>query len=141
MIFSSDWVLLSLDRLQSSKTLLDTLKLMWCKSYSFFWKNFYYWFLEYKLFMKMCRRICHFKNCTSLTRWILVMFTRTLFSSEFNWFVHWRLYYILKFSYLIFMLFFPRFSLLLLEPSEIYFEDFSVFYYPPGLSDEEAESK
>ena len=40
-----------------------------------------------------------------------------------------------------FMLLFPRFSLLLLEPSEIYFEDFSVFYYPPGLSDEEAESK
>ncbi|XP_068670039.1 protein FAN-like isoform X4 [Montipora foliosa] len=31
-----------------------------------------------------------------------------------------------------------RFSLLLLEPGEIYFEDFSVFYYPSGLSEEEA---
>ena len=31
-----------------------------------------------------------------------------------------------------------RFSLLLLEPSEIYFEDFSVFYYPAGLSEDEA---
>ncbi|XP_072024442.1 protein FAN-like [Amphiura filiformis] len=34
-----------------------------------------------------------------------------------------------------------RFSLLLLEPSEIYFEDFSVFYYPCGLTDEQAEEK
>ena len=31
-----------------------------------------------------------------------------------------------------------RFSLLLLEPGEIYFEDFSVFYYPSGLPEEEA---
>jgi hypothetical protein len=31
-----------------------------------------------------------------------------------------------------------RFSLLLLEPSEIYFEDFSVFYYPAGLTEDEA---
>lgn len=31
-----------------------------------------------------------------------------------------------------------RFSLLLLEPGEIYFEDFSVFYYPAGLSEDEA---
>ncbi|XP_077865319.1 protein FAN-like [Saccoglossus kowalevskii] len=31
-----------------------------------------------------------------------------------------------------------RFSLLLLEPGEIYFEDFSVFYYPQGLPEAEA---
>ncbi|XP_077982163.1 protein FAN-like isoform X3 [Glandiceps talaboti] len=31
-----------------------------------------------------------------------------------------------------------RFSLLLLEPGEIYFEDFSVFYYPVGLPEHEA---
>ena len=31
-----------------------------------------------------------------------------------------------------------RFSLLLLDPGEIYFEDFSAYYYPPGLSEEEA---
>ncbi|XP_071092050.1 protein FAN-like [Haliotis cracherodii] len=31
-----------------------------------------------------------------------------------------------------------RFSLLLLEPGEIYFEDFSVFYYPAGLSEQDA---
>jgi len=31
-----------------------------------------------------------------------------------------------------------RFSLLLLEPGEIYFEDFSVFHYPSELSEEEA---
>lgn len=31
-----------------------------------------------------------------------------------------------------------RFSLLLLEPGEIYFEDFSVFYYPSDLPEEEA---
>ena len=37
-----------------------------------------------------------------------------------------------------FKMFFGRFSLLLLEPGEIYFEDFSVFYYPSGLSEEEA---
>ncbi|XP_064610940.1 LOW QUALITY PROTEIN: protein FAN-like [Liolophura sinensis] len=34
-----------------------------------------------------------------------------------------------------------RFSLLLLEPGEIYFEDYSVYYYPPGLSEEEAIKK
>ncbi|XP_067052011.1 protein FAN-like isoform X3 [Acropora muricata] len=34
--------------------------------------------------------------------------------------------------------YFTRFSLLLLEPGEIYFEDFSVFYYPSGSSEEEA---
>jgi len=37
-----------------------------------------------------------------------------------------------------FKMFFGRFSLLLLEPGEIYFEDFSVFYYPSGSSEEEA---
>ena len=31
-----------------------------------------------------------------------------------------------------------RFSLLLLEPGEIYFEDFSVFHYPYDLPEEEA---
>lgn len=31
-----------------------------------------------------------------------------------------------------------RFSLLLLEPGEIYFEDFSVFHYPSELPEEEA---
>ncbi|XP_031555523.1 BEACH domain-containing protein lvsF-like, partial [Actinia tenebrosa] len=31
-----------------------------------------------------------------------------------------------------------RFSLLLLEPGEIYFEDFSVFYYPYNVPEEEA---
>ncbi|XP_013421222.1 protein FAN [Lingula anatina] len=31
-----------------------------------------------------------------------------------------------------------RFSLLLLDPGEIYFEDFSVFYYPPSPSEDEA---
>ncbi|XP_028392732.1 protein FAN-like isoform X2 [Dendronephthya gigantea] len=31
-----------------------------------------------------------------------------------------------------------RFSLLLLEPAEIYFEDFSVFYYPVGTTEDEA---
>lgn len=31
-----------------------------------------------------------------------------------------------------------RFSLLLLEPGEIYFEDFSVFYYPAGTTEDEA---
>ncbi|CAH3169012.1 unnamed protein product [Porites evermanni] len=34
--------------------------------------------------------------------------------------------------------YFTRFSLLLLEPGEIYFEDFSVFYYPSDLPEEEA---
>ncbi|KAL5021729.1 hypothetical protein ScPMuIL_000884, partial [Solemya velum] len=34
-----------------------------------------------------------------------------------------------------------RFSLLLLEPAEIYFEDFSVFYYPSGLPEAEAIKK
>ncbi|PFX23712.1 protein FAN-like isoform X2 [Stylophora pistillata] len=34
--------------------------------------------------------------------------------------------------------YFTRFSLLLLEPGEIYFEDFSVFHYPSQLSEEEA---
>ncbi|XP_041376652.1 protein FAN-like [Gigantopelta aegis] len=34
-----------------------------------------------------------------------------------------------------------RFSLLLLEPGEIYFEDFSVFYYPCGLSEDDAIRK
>ena len=31
-----------------------------------------------------------------------------------------------------------RFSLLVLAPGEIYFEDFSVFYYPVGVSEDEA---
>lgn len=31
-----------------------------------------------------------------------------------------------------------RFNLLLLDPGEIYFEDYSVFYYPSGLSEQEA---
>uniref|UniRef100_A0A2C9KF32 BEACH domain-containing protein n=1 Tax=Biomphalaria glabrata TaxID=6526 RepID=A0A2C9KF32_BIOGL len=31
-----------------------------------------------------------------------------------------------------------RFSLLLLDPGEIYFEDFSVFYYPAGLSKQQS---
>lgn len=31
-----------------------------------------------------------------------------------------------------------RFSLLLLEPGEIYFEDFSVYYYPPAETEEES---
>ncbi|CAL1532355.1 unnamed protein product [Lymnaea stagnalis] len=34
-----------------------------------------------------------------------------------------------------------RFSLLLLDPGEIYFEDFSVFYYPNGLSQQQAISR
>jgi len=34
-----------------------------------------------------------------------------------------------------------RFSLLYLEPGEIYYEDFSVYYYPSGLSQEQAISK
>ena len=34
-----------------------------------------------------------------------------------------------------------RFSLLLLEPGEIYFEDFSAFMYPWGVSEEEASQK
>ncbi|XP_012940404.1 protein FAN [Aplysia californica] len=34
-----------------------------------------------------------------------------------------------------------RFSLLLLEPGEIYYEDFSVYYYPSGLSQEQAISR
>ncbi|RMX49368.1 hypothetical protein pdam_00014803, partial [Pocillopora damicornis] len=34
--------------------------------------------------------------------------------------------------------YFTRFSLLLLEPGEIYFEDFSVFHYPNQFSEEEA---
>lgn len=34
-----------------------------------------------------------------------------------------------------------RFSLLLLDPSEIYFEDFGVFYYPAGLSAQQAINK
>ncbi|XP_059177042.1 protein FAN-like [Physella acuta] len=34
-----------------------------------------------------------------------------------------------------------RFSLLLLDPGEIYFEDFSVFYYPAGLSLQQAINK
>ena len=44
-----------------------------------------------------------------------------------NWLVF---YFVLKFVF--------RFSLLLLEPSEIYFEDFSVFHYPYDLPEEEA---
>lgn len=35
-------------------------------------------------------------------------------------------------------LFLLRFNLLLLDPGEIYFEDYSVYYYPNGLSEEEA---
>lgn len=34
-----------------------------------------------------------------------------------------------------------RFSLLLLDEGEYYFEDFSAFYYPPGLSDDEQAFK
>ncbi|CAG5129217.1 unnamed protein product, partial [Candidula unifasciata] len=34
-----------------------------------------------------------------------------------------------------------RFSLLLLDPGEIYFEDFSVYYYPAGLSQHQALDK
>ncbi|KAK6184595.1 hypothetical protein SNE40_007040 [Patella caerulea] len=39
------------------------------------------------------------------------------------------------------LLFIFRFSLLLLEPGEIYFEDFSVYYYPVGLPEAEAIKK
>ncbi|KAH9489754.1 hypothetical protein Btru_036661 [Bulinus truncatus] len=34
-----------------------------------------------------------------------------------------------------------RFSLLLLDPGEIYFEDFSVFYYPAGLTTQQANNR
>ena len=43
-----------------------------------------------------------------------------------------------QFNLFPFFTFSIRFSLLLLEPGEIYFEDFSVFHYPNQFSEEEA---
>lgn len=49
-----------------------------------------------------------------------------------------KLWQIGSFFVLFVLKFVFRFSLLLLEPGEIYFEDFSVFHYPYDLPEEEA---
>ena len=57
-----------------------------------------------------------------------------------NWLYLPILYVFLKFFLFLFLCLFPslRFSLLLLEFGEIYFEDFSADYYPVTSSDREA---